>query len=214
MKISQIWTTGYAAGMNKMVDYLTHYYFRDKEPFMSLSALADHEAIKIMEALCDDTPFGTRFKDPLQYLRNRRATETWVREGFAAKGGQPQAPYPISMVLGSSKWMVAIAPDRDRHAEIRIPLSIFSETDISFTVPDSMISRWFSLEKPPEFYQPELHGQIFTLSEILAIVDQKGMPELDWQTNLPSDLAPYIEAQVWRHDLLKVYKKGNDYGSG
>ena len=190
-----------------MVDYLTHYHMSDQEPFRSLSALADGEALKIMEEFCDDTPFGARFKDPLQYLRNRRATEKWVREGFVAKGGKPQESYPIPMVLGSSRWMVDNAPDPDRHAEIQIPLSAFSETDISFTVPDSMISRWFALEKPPEYYLPDLHGQIFTLSEILSIVDHKGMPEEDWQTNLPDNLAPYIEAQVWRHELLIAHKK-------
>ncbi len=40
------------------------------------------------------------------------------------------------------------------------------------------------------------------LSEILAIVEEKGMPEDDWETNLPRSLAPYIEAQVWNHELL------------
>ena len=40
-----------------------------------------------MEELCDDTLFGARFKDPIQYMRNRRQTEQWVREEFIAKGG-------------------------------------------------------------------------------------------------------------------------------
>jgi hypothetical protein len=70
-----------------MVDYLTYYYKSGTEPFRSLSALPDEEAIKIMEELCDDTPFGARFKDPVQYMRNRRQAEQWVREEFIAKGG-------------------------------------------------------------------------------------------------------------------------------
>jgi hypothetical protein len=70
-----------------------------------------------------------------------------------------------------------------------------------------MISRWFGREKPAEYYQPELHGKIFILSEILAIIEEKGLPEEDWETNLPGDLAPYIEAQVWRHEVLEKYKK-------
>jgi hypothetical protein len=188
-----------------MVDYLTHYYSSRLGPFQSLSSLADDEALKIMEALYDDTPYGARFKDPVRYLRDRKATEQWVREEFIAKGGKPQARYPIPMVLGSSKWLVQIAPDRETHAEIRIPLSIFREEDLSFTYPDSMISRWFGRDKPAEYYLPDLHGQVFTLSEIGSIVAARGLPEDDWHTNLPDHLAPYIEAQVWQHDLLQTY---------
>jgi len=70
-----------------MIDYLTYYYKHGTEPFRSLSALPDEEVIKIMEELCDDTLFGARFKDPIQYMRNRRQTEQWVREEFMAKGG-------------------------------------------------------------------------------------------------------------------------------
>lgn len=147
-----------------MADYLTHYYLRDKEPFQSLSSLCDEEAIRIMEELRDDTPFGNRFKNPLRYLADRKETEKWVREGFIAKGGKPLNEYPIPMVFGSSQWMVDISPDPSRHAEIHVPISEFTDFDVSFTYPDSMISRWFGREKPAEYYQPELHGKIFTLS--------------------------------------------------
>jgi len=189
-----------------MIDHLIYYYKLGTEPFRSLSALPDEEAIKIIRGLCDDTPFGERFKDPIQYMRNRRQTEQWVRDEFIAKGGQPRASYPIPMVLGASKWMVRNAPDPVVHGEICIPLAVFSERDISFTYPDSMISLWLSKEQPAEYYQPEYHGKVFTLSEIFFIVESKGLPEGEWKTNLPNDLAPYIEAQVWNHEPLMEYK--------
>jgi hypothetical protein len=91
---------------------------------------------------------------------------------------------------------VEAAPDRERHGEIRFPLSKFTKFDVSYTYPDSMISRWFGREKPAGYYQGELHGKVFTLSEILAILEKKGLPEEEWETNLPRNLAPYIEAQV------------------
>ena len=188
------------------IDYLTYYYQLGTEPFRSLSALPDSEAIKIMRSLCDDTPYGARFKDPARYLRDRRRTERWVRAEFAAKGGRPRESYPISMVLGSSPWMALQAPDPDAHGEIRLPLSIFSEYDLSFTYPDSMLSYWFGREKPSEYYLPEYHGKVFTLPEILAIVRERGLPEIAWGTNLPADLAPYIEAQVWNHKPLWEYR--------
>jgi hypothetical protein len=160
-----------------------------------------------MTALCDDTPYGERFKDPLGYLHNRQRTEQWVRAEFIAKGGQPQERYPIYTVLGFSPWIMRIAPDKARHGEIRIPLSIFQEGDVSFTYPDSMISLWFGNDKPTEYYQPDYHGKVFTRSEILAIVAARGMPEDGWEPRLPDHLAPYIEAQVWNREPLLVYQE-------
>ncbi len=123
------------------------------------------------------------------------------------KGGRPKDKFPICMVLGSSKWLVEVAPNRELHGEIRVPLSLFTKYDVSFTYPDSMISRLFGREKPAEYYQAELHGKVFTLSEILSIVKKKGMPEEDWEPKLPKSLAPYIEAQVWNHELLFRYSE-------
>jgi len=70
-----------------------------------------------------------------------------------------------------------------------------------------MISHWFGREKPAEYYQADLHGKVFTISEILMIVEMKGMPEKDWEKKLPENLAPYIETQIWNHDLLTNFTK-------
>jgi len=190
-----------------MIDYLTYYTSRGTEPFRCLSALPDEAAIRIMEALADDTPYGVRFKDPAAYMRNRRQTEQWVREQFIAKGGRPQELYPVPMVLGSSRWMVAHSPNPALHGEIRIPLAVFHQADVSFTYPDSMISLWFGREKPAAYYMPQYHGIVFTMSEILSIVEAKGLPEDEWDTHLPDDLAPYIEAQVWNQEPLAAFRR-------
>lgn len=113
--------------------------------------------------------------------------------------------YPIYFVLGESRWLIEQSPDRSLHQEIQIRLADFEEGDVSFTYPDSMISFWFGNEKPVDFYLPDFHGKVFTRKEILAIVKHKGDPEKDWQSNLPSTLAPYIEAQVWNPEPLMKY---------
>jgi hypothetical protein len=146
-----------------------------------------------------------RFSNPAQYLHRRRQTEKWVRLAFIEKGGCPSDAHPISMVLGSSKWIENNVPDRRTHGEIRIPLSPFSDVDISFTFPDSMVSWWLFNDKPAEYFNPEYHGKVFTLSEILSIVGEKGLPEDNWEIKSPKDTGAYIEAQVWNRKLLETY---------
>lgn len=185
--------------------FITHYYRRGTPPFQSLSSLPDQQAVDLMRLLADDTPFGARFKDPEGYLQNRKKSEAWVRSEFIRKGGKPQLDYPIYFVLGDSQWMVINSPDRSLHQAIHISLAAFDEGDLSFTYPDSMISYWLGHDPTSLLYLPEFHGKVFTRTEILALVDRLGDPELGWGCKLPPDLAPYIEAQVWIFDLLRGF---------
>ena len=193
-----------------MIDYLIHYYRSGTEPFQSLSALADMEAVRIMQDLyVEGSVIWERFKDPHEYLQARRQTEQWLRQGFIAKGGDPQASYPIYMVLGRSKWILSMADAATlaTTSEMQVPLSIFRECDVSFTYPDSMVSFMLENEKDAGYYLPDYHGKVFTLSEIHSIVESNGLPGEGWGTNLPSYLANYIEAQAWNHKPLLEYKR-------
>jgi hypothetical protein len=191
-----------------MIDFLIHFYKIGERPFRSLSALSDWDAVKIMQTLyVEGSVFWERFKDPALYLQQRRQVEEWLRHDFIAKGGKPVEPYPIYMMLGKSKWVLE-APDPvtlATTAEIQLPLSIFKECEVSFTYPDSMISAMLAYEKDPKVYLPEYHGKVFTLSEICSLVEAKGLPGEKWGTDLPSDLANYIEAQVWNRQPLLEY---------
>jgi hypothetical protein len=190
------------AAENLMQDYyLVHYYKRQGGPFRSISLLPDEEALEIMRALADDTIFGERFKDPEWYLDARRKTEQWTRAAFIDKGGTPRETCPVYMTLGRSSWIESGSQPDDPYP-IALPLSIFDEGDVSFTYPDSMVSHWFWMEKPPEFYHPDVHGIVFTRSEILALIEERGLPE-DWEMGLSPGIAPYIEAQVWNLEPLK-----------
>jgi hypothetical protein len=193
-----------------VIDYLTYYYNNGSPPFRCLSDLPDCEAIRIMEEMYvkyEGKLVFERFKDPTQYLRQRRLTEQWVRENFIAKGGRPQTEHPISMVLGKSAWIEQHAPDPvETQGEIHILLSDFKEGDVSFTFPDSMVSFWLGNEKPAEYYQPGYHGQVFTREEILSIVEEKGLSEETWEFRLPDGVGAYIEAQVWNRSSILKYK--------
>jgi hypothetical protein len=153
--------------------YLVHYYKLQGGPFRSLSLLTDEEALRIMRSLADDTIFGARFKDPEWYLSARRMTEQWTRAAFIAKGGMPREPAPVYLTLGRSDWIEHGSQPGDPHP-IAVPLSVFDEGDVSFTYPDSMVSAWFAKDKPAPFYDAELHGKVFTRTEILALLSRKG----------------------------------------
>ncbi len=160
-----------------------------------------------MTALCDDTPFGERFKDPLGYLHNRQRTEQWVRAEFIAKGGQPVEPYPIYMVLGFSPWIRTRRPGHVRHRRDPHSACRLSRRRRQFHLPRQ---HDLALVRPTtsrsEYYQPDYHGKVFTRSEILAIVAARGLPEEGWEPRLPDHLAPYIEAQVWNREPLLAYQ--------
>ncbi len=194
-----------------MIDELIHFYRRGEKPFRSLSALPDGDAAAMMRDLyVPGAVFWERFKEPGQYLQARRAVEAWLRCDFVAKGGVPQQPYPIYMVLGMTKWLAAAADDVTlaTTADIRVPLSLFAECDVSFTYPDSMASFMLAQQPDAAYYLADYHGKVFTLSEIRAIVESNGLPGERWGTDLPNYLANYIEAQVWNHEPLWTYRSG------
>lgn len=187
-----------------MIEYLTHYYKKGSMPFRSLSALPESEALKIMEGLSDDSPLFARFKTPMQYMETRRETEQWLRYRFMEKGGRPTEAYPLYAVLGRSSWIENHTSNMDM-TQIQIPITIFHEREISFTYPDSMVSHWLGKDQPPEHYQPEYHGVIFTLSEAQSLINQLGWPEGRWNKSLPEEVAPYLEAQIWNHNVLREF---------
>lgn len=193
-----------------MIDHLLHLYKRGTEPFRTLSALPEEEALSIMQSLYRaGSIFWERFEDPAGYLRLRKQIERSVRDAFIAKGGSPQESHPIYMAFGRTKWMqndldaMTIATT----TEIEVPLAWFEEGDISFTYPDSMVSYFLAMEKDAEYYLPEFYGKVFTLSEIRAIVESNGLPGEKWGANLPRSMPNYIEAQVWRYGPLLEYKR-------
>lgn len=107
-----------------MITFLTHYYRQGDTPFRSLSALSDSDAIQVMESLYVDNPVADRFKEPAQYLYNRRQAEHWVMSEFIAQGGNPQENYPLYAVLGYSQWMEDNLSALEL-SRVRVPLSVF-----------------------------------------------------------------------------------------
>lgn len=193
-----------------MIDRLIHLYKRGAEPFRTLSALPEEESISIMKSLYRaGSIFWERFEDPIAYLRLRKQIEQSIREAFIAKGGMPREAHPIYMAFGRTRWMQTSldAVTLATTTEIELPISLFQECDVSFTYPDSMVSFLLARDKDPDYYLPDFHGRVFTLSEIQCIIEASGLPGERWGNNLPGSIPNYIEAQVWNQAVLLDYKR-------
>jgi hypothetical protein len=175
---------------------LTHYFHKNEIPFKNLSALTEIEALKIISNLCHRPGLVyRRFDNPELYLKQRQLTENWVRQEFIKKGGQPALDYPHYFVMGHSKW-IEEGYNGESH-NIQFPISNFHPNVISFTYPDSMISYWLNSQTDRVYYQPEYHGRVFTLNEILQIIERFGIPDEEWRTDETRKFDLFIEAQVW-----------------
>ena len=72
------------------IDRLIHLYKRGAEPFRTLSALQEEDAVMIMKSLYrPGSIFWERFEDPVAYLRLRKQIEHSIRETFLKMGGMP-----------------------------------------------------------------------------------------------------------------------------
>lgn len=191
-----------------MVDFITHVYKAGSPPFQTLSELPDAQAVALMKSLyCKDSIFWQRFADPLAYLCTRRQLECTLKTEFEKKGGRPKQDSPIYFMLGWPSWAAEMgdAETASSTEKIEVPLSIFDKQDISFTYPDSMVSALMAGQRNPEYYEPEYHGRVFTLDEMVQIIARKGLPGEQWKTKMPRYFAHYVEVQVWNRQTLSRF---------
>lgn len=175
---------------------LIHYYHKDDAPFQTLSSLPDEAALNVISSLNDRAGLVyRRFREPEQYLKQRREVENWVRQSFINKGGKPISAYPHYFVVERARW---IEEGYNGHSRaIQFPVSTFQAEQVSFTYPDSMISCWLQSQTDQVFYRPEYHGQVFLLSEVCKLIETFGVPGEEWRTEAARRYDLFIEAQVW-----------------
>jgi hypothetical protein len=179
-----------------------------------MSYLPDDEAERIGDALLDENPKAfQRFRKFPTYWPRRRRTDQWVRSEFEKKGGRPVEPYPQYLVLGTSSYISALGDDGG-YAEIRIPLSEFDPKEVSFTYSDCMVSLWLhEAQQQEQYYNPEIHGKVFTLPEVLELVTTHGIPDGEWDTDPKRSFDFFVEAQVWSFRPLKKYMRNTTIAS-
>jgi len=175
---------------------LTHYYHKNDPPFQNLSSLTDKEALGVIAGLGNRTgSVYSRFKNPEQYMKQRREAESWVRQEFIKKVGLPASVYPHYFVIERAKWIES--GYNGESLDIHFPVSTFQPKQVSFTYPDSMVSYWLKNQTDQVFYRPEYHGRVFMFNEISKIIDTYGIPSEEWKTDKNRKYDLFIEAQVW-----------------
>jgi hypothetical protein len=175
---------------------LTHYHHQDEPPFQNLSALSATEALRVIERLRHRSgAVYRRFRDPVQYLAQRRSTERWLREAFIQQGGRPQSAYPHYFVVGRSTWIEA--GFEGKYGMLQLPIEAFPAETVSFTYTDSMISHWLRSQTEQAFYHPEYHGRVFGLSGIREVIAQFRLPGDGLKSDVTRKHDLFIEAQVW-----------------
>lgn len=192
-----------------MPSYITHYFVRGSEPFLSISELDDTSWLK----LCNDLA-ARRATDPTYHRRFgpkyrgvRLEAEAVLRSRFLEVGGRIDREAPIYFCLGSSEWWAGFCD----HEEVRIELRDIDPRTISFTYPDSLTSmgmlKRFGLRHDAKPY----HGKVFRLDQIDSAVREFGLPAgyspSGYREYHKEDLEIYIEAQLWSDEPIRRLKE-------
>ena len=174
-------------------DYLSHYYEAAVGPFRNLSDLSLDKAKAIMsEIRKNGSLFASQRAE--DYLEIRRNLETLARQLFISKGGKPSRERPHYMILGSCSWMKGWYQNG---AEIRIPLSNFDPTIVSFTYGDTFPAMRYEDEKA-------YRKKVYTLAELTELVRDYGLPQ-EWNEDGKKGPDRYIEAQIWSDEPLRPF---------
>jgi hypothetical protein len=177
--------------------YLTHYYERAHGPFRSLSDLPLAEAETALEQIrLRGEVFASR--RPADYMPVRFSLEERIGALFAKKGGAPRHTRPLYCILGSCEWCRTWYRDP---TEVRLPLDALDPAVVSFTYGDSFPAMRFQDGKA-------YRGQVYTLTELPALLAQYGLPQA-WNPNGLLGPERYIEAQIWDYRFKTVFARHN-----
>ncbi len=150
----------------------------------------------------------TRFhKNPTDNILRRKDTERWLYQEFKIKGGKPKIKYPRYFVLGNSSYLEEYSGFDGNFTAIEIPLKEINELEISFTYPDSVVTRWLAEERNDDYYNSDYHGQLFMIEEIHSVVEKYCITGEEWRNDSNRKYDIFIEAQVWNLEPLMIYKK-------
>ena len=172
---------------------LYHYYECSRGPFRNLSDLPLAEAEAVLTAIRERGE-GFASQRNTDYLSIRRELETFVRERFIEKGGQPIRERPHYLILGRCEWVKGWYR---QGGELAIPLERFDPKQVSFTYGDTFPAMRYGDGKP-------YRRQVYLLADLPELIGRYGLPQ-DWNADGKNGPDRYIEAQVWSDEPLREW---------
>ena len=177
--------------MKQIPLFLTRYYAKGENPFMSLNDYQFEKANEIKKEHCKRNNISEFYAED-DYLLHRREIEYWIYNKLIEKGGNPTINVPVYMTLGESpRGEYDIRADIQKNAaEIRIPVSEIDLSAVTFTFPDSMYR--FVLNDDGNIIGGERtnNPDVYLYHELMQVINRY----------ITDDY--YIEAQVWNRDML------------
>jgi hypothetical protein len=175
--------------------FLYHYFYKGRDPFLTLSDLSDDDAVNMHKNLEKNYDLMVKRNFDGKYVINRRMVENWLYGAFMKKDGKPERKTPYYMTLGKSNFYKNMDCDF-----IEIPLNEFNMDTVSFTYGDSF----------PTFFSAQFGDKseyvlnVYTNNEIWDIIKKYGNPQ--WTAETQFYEPHYIEAQIWSDKIIEKYK--------
>jgi hypothetical protein len=170
--------------MSVLPNTITH-YFDPRNPIgLNICELDLLEAEKVLNRIRQS---GSRFLRD-NYLGRRHDVENWLLSAKSAKLGRTPLRRPIYFFLGD----FPDGGDPSRPAALKLPMSLFSGSSLTFTVGDSM--------------SVFLKSKLSKDSGLPAILDMKEAAVYLRQNGLPQR-PEFVEVQVWDDGPIKRWQQ-------
>lgn len=193
--------------------FVTHYFERDRGPFLNICDLSDSELASLVEAESIASTSFNRFQLGTEFLEFRRAADDLLIESYRRKFLKAPEGRPFYAVLGEFDKTLAMYRDGQK---IRLSIDEFRSDQITFMYPDhSHLVSYSGSLAPKLFYQlpsdwrhQAFWGQLFTYQEICDGYSNLGVEDMiqSW-TSRDGWAGCYIEAHIWDRSLRERYSR-------
>ncbi|MGO1080083.1 hypothetical protein [Inquilinus sp. CA228] len=186
--------------MSVMPDVVTHNY----DPGgLFLGNVCDLPPVEAEQVLDRIRTSGRRQIKPI-YLRKRLETEAWLMAERRRLLGTTRRERPIYFFLGH----FADGKDPSRPCSLVMPLDALPEDVVTFTFPDSMASLSIATCDDHRDERRPYHGRVFSLSQIMEVVAEFGVPDASWSQDHRRRFDRYVEVQVWDERPVTQFLRG------
>ena len=190
----------------KIPTFITHYFERDRGPFLNICDLPDDELKNLVADERESVTAFNRFALGPDFIEWRLAADDLLIRAYHDKFGFLPIGRPYFAVLGEFDKTLTMFRQGDR---IVLNLADFEDHEVTFMYPDhSHLTSYYGAEAPHLFYQlrdtPEnrgFRGQLFTFSELSSRIIDSGIAD-SINSHLARDgwVGCYVEAQIWCRD--------------